>query len=79
MGKNKKIGEFNDYVKINKKINREIELEKNGWRWTAVNKVHKNKKKYNRKRDRRVNLDCPFEFYIGSNYLNVIVGYLVSS
>lgn len=29
MGKNKKIGEFNDYVKINKKINRERELEKN--------------------------------------------------
>lgn len=62
MGKNKKIGEFNDYVKINKKINREIELEKNGQKWISVHKIHKNKKKYNRKRDRRVDLDCPFYF-----------------
>ena len=44
--KNKKkpiiIGE--DYIKIQRKLNREIELERNGGRWIAVNRTHKSKK-----------------------------------
>ena len=35
-------------LKNQKKINREIELEKNG-HWTAVHKVHKSDKTYSRK------------------------------
>lgn len=31
-----------DYIKIQKKINREIELERNGGRWIAVNRPWKN-------------------------------------
>ena len=57
--KNKKkpiiIGE--DYIKIQRKLNREIELERNGGRWVAVNRTHKSKKYYDRKRDKKVNLD----------------------
>ena len=51
--KNKKkpiiIGE--DYIKIQRKLNREIELERNGGRWIAVNRTHKSKKDYDRKRE----------------------------
>lgn len=58
--KKKKKHDFDmgDYIKINKRLSRLEELEKNGGRWVAVNRPHKNKKKYDRKRDRRVNLDC---------------------
>ena len=52
--KRKKIDVENEYIRINKAINREIELERNGGRWKAVNRPHKNKKKYVRKRDRRI-------------------------
>lgn len=50
-----KIGD--DYIKVQKKINREIELERNGGRWIAVDRPHKNKKAYNRKRDKKINYD----------------------
>lgn len=46
-----------DYIKIQRKINRELELERNGGRWVAVKKVHKSKKDYNRKRDKKVITD----------------------
>ena len=36
-----------------KKVNREIELERNGGRWIAINRPHKNLKKYDRKRDKK--------------------------
>lgn len=49
-----------DYIKINKAINRLEELERNGGRWVAVNRPHKNKKKYDRKRDRRIDLSLSF-------------------
>ena len=57
-----RIGE--DYIKIQRKLNREIELERNGGHWVAVRKVHKSKKDYNRKRGRKVDLNdsCPY-FY----------------
>ena len=41
------IGE--DYLKIQRKLSREIELERNGGRWISVNRPHKSKKDYNRK------------------------------
>ena len=46
-----------DYIKIQRKINRELELERNGGRWVAVKKVHQSKKDYNRKRDKKVITD----------------------
>lgn len=46
-----------DYIKIQRKINRELELERNGGRWVAVKKVYKSKKDYNRKRDKKVITD----------------------
>ena len=54
-----------DYLKVQRKLNREIELERNGWRWVAVKKVHKSKKDYNRKRGRKVDLNdsCPYFLY----------------
>lgn len=48
---------FDDYLKANRKAAREIELNQNGGRWKAVNRTHKNMKKYDRKRDRRVDFD----------------------
>lgn len=54
-----KIG-MDEYLKANRKAARELELEQNGGRWIAVNRPHKNKKQYDRKRDRRVDLDGHF-------------------
>ena len=51
---------FEDYLKANRKASREIELEQNGGRWVAKDRPHKNKKAYNRKRDRQVDLNGPF-------------------
>lgn len=51
---------FEDYLKANRKASREIELEQNGGRWVAKDRPHKNKKAYNRKRDRQVDLSGPF-------------------
>lgn len=38
-----------DYLRFNRKLLREEELERNGGRWIAVSRAHKNKKKYDRK------------------------------
>ena len=53
-----------DYLKIQRKINRELELERNGGHWVAVKKIHKSKKDYNRKRDKKITFDdsCLFCF-----------------
>ncbi len=37
--KKKVIINKDDYIKIQKKLNREIELERNGGRWVAVDRV----------------------------------------
>ena len=42
-----------DYIKANKKLAREEELQRNGGRWVAKNRPHKNLKKYDRKRDKK--------------------------
>lgn len=54
--------DIEDYIKTHKSLSRLEELERNGGRWVAKDRPHKNKKKYNRKRDRRINFDCPFHF-----------------
>lgn len=38
-----------DYLRYNRKLQREEELERNGGRWIAKTRPHLNKKKYNRK------------------------------
>lgn len=48
--KNRKIS-IEDYIKAVKKADREIQLE-NSAGWTAITKVHKSKKIYDRKRDK---------------------------
>ena len=61
--KNKKISfTTGDYIKVNKAINRLEELERNGGHWAAVNRPYKNKKKYNRKRDCKIDSDSLFNF-----------------
>lgn len=52
-----------EYIKIQKKLNREIELERNGGRWISVNRVHESKKAYNRKRNKKINLDDSYSFF----------------
>ena len=68
--KTMKIGD--DYIKIQKKLNREIELERNGGRWIAVDRPHKNKKLYNRKRDKKIDNDnlASFFFMLHKTSLN---------
>ena len=55
--KKKKNNIQEDIIKAMRKANREIELERNGGRWIAVNRPHKNKKKYDRKIDSKVDLE----------------------
>ena len=42
-----------DYLRYNRKLLREEELERNGGRWIAKTRPHKNKKKYDRKHHKR--------------------------
>lgn len=58
-----------DYIKIQKKLNREIELERNGGRWIAINRVHESKKAYNRKRNKKINLDDSYSFFFIYNLI----------
>lgn len=50
-------GKSNDYMKAIKKADRELEYELNGPGWTSKDKTHKNHKNYDRKRDKKVNID----------------------
>lgn len=59
---------LNDYLNINRKLSREEELEKNGGRWIAVDRPHKNKKKYDRKRDRKIDSDGLFYIVFNNKY-----------
>lgn len=63
MKKKKKSSIQEDVIKAMRKANREIELERNGGRWIAVNRPHKNKKKYDRKRDSKIYLE-PLYFFL---------------
>ena len=53
-----------DYIKMQRKLNRELELEKNGGRWISVNRIHKSKKAYDRKRDKKVKIDDSCLFFL---------------
>ena len=53
----------NDVVKALNKANREIAFERNGGgQFVAQTKIYKNKKKYNRKRDKKIQIDLSFLF-----------------
>lgn len=69
--KRKKLSEQEILLKAFKKANREIEMERNDGKWIATHRVWKNKKAYNRKRDRKINSNGLFDFYIYTqvNYL----------
>lgn len=65
MKKKKEKSSFEDAIKAFKKANREIELERNGGHWIAMDRPHKNKKLYNRKRDRSISLgDSYLSFFL---------------
>lgn len=51
--KRKKLSQEEIFLKAFKKANREIEMERNDGKWVATHRVWKNKKAYNRKRDRK--------------------------
>lgn len=46
-----------DCIKAFRKANREIEMERNGGRWIAIDRPHRNKKKYYRKEKHKNNGD----------------------
>ena len=50
----------NDPAKILKMISRDEELERNDGKWVSKDRPHKNKKKYDRKRDKKGDLDSFF-------------------
>lgn len=70
MGKKKKkklIDE--DCIKAFRKANREIEMERNGGRWIAIDRPHRNKKKYYRKEKHKNNGDCKNLHYFAFVYI----------
>ena len=73
MKKNKKkmtIG-IEDYIKANKKLAREEELARNGGRWMAKDRPHKNMKKYDRKRDKK-NFDSYLSFFFNEDFVSSV-------
>ena len=62
--KRKKLSQEEIFLKAFKKANREIEMERNDGKWVATHQVWKNKKAYNRKRDRKYNTDYLFYVYL---------------
>ena len=54
---------LDDYIKANKKLAREEELQRNGGRWVAKDRPHKNLKKYDRKRDKK-NIDSYLSLFL---------------
>lgn len=65
--KKKKLSEKDMMLKAFRKANREIELERNGGHWTTTTQTWKNKKAYNRKRDRKIDSDGLFNFLYNFN------------
>lgn len=55
MRKKKKNNQMNDVIKALHRAERELQFEKNGYDhpWVSITVAHKNKKAYNRKRDRK--------------------------
>ena len=64
MGKKKNLID-EDCIKAFRKANREIEMERNGGRWIAIDRPHRNKKKYYRKEKHKNNgILNPHYFFI---------------
>ena len=57
-----------EYIKANKRLAREEELQRNGGRWVAKDRPHKNLKKYDRKRDKK-NIDSYLSFFMDNSRL----------
>ena len=68
--KRKKLSEEEIFLKAFKKANREIEMERNDGKWVCTHRVWKNKKAYNRKRDRKIDSDGLF-FCLYQYVLNI--------
>lgn len=62
--KRKKLSEQEIFLKAFKKANREIEMERNDGKWVCTHRIWKNKKVYNRKRDRKIDSDDLFYFFL---------------
>lgn len=58
---------IDDYIKANKKLAREEELLRNGGRWVAKDRPHKNLKKYDRKRDKK-----NYNFYLSLYFFSLL-------
>ena len=59
----------NDIIKAFRKGNRELQFERNGGgQWVAMDRPWKNKKKYDRKRDRKIDSNCLFNFFIKKDF-----------
>lgn len=70
MGKKKKKNLIDeDCVKAFRKANREIEMERNGGRWIAIDRPHRNKKKYYRKEKHKNNGDSKNLHYFAFVYI----------
>ena len=61
--KKSKMTEQEMFLKAFKKANREIEMERNDGKWVATHRIWKNKKAYNRKRDRKFCTDYLFSYF----------------
>lgn len=70
MGKKKKKNLIDeDCIKAFRKVNREIEMERNGGRWIAIDRPHRNKKKYYRKEKHKNNGDSKNLHYFAFVYI----------
>lgn len=59
----KKIGDVTDYIKANRKASREEEIAAHGKLISMRTTVHKSKKLYNRRKEKKAGLkDLPFFF-----------------
>jgi hypothetical protein len=61
-------GKSGDYMKAIKKADRELEYELTGPGWKAKDKAHKDKTKYDRKRDKKTNIDEDIEIMDEATY-----------
>lgn len=69
--KRKKLSEQEIFLKAFKKANREIEMERNDGKWVATTRIWKNKKAYNRKRDRKIDSDglfCLYQYVLNTSF-----------
>lgn len=67
--KRKKLSQEEIFLKAFKKANREIEMERNDGKWVSTHRIWKNKKAYNRKRDRKFNTDYLFFIFLNNRLI----------